>query len=38
VRGIRPIERKLEGRMDPEAEVMRGYCSGSSLKILEKGE
>src|SRR5215467_1755617 len=27
VRGIRPIERKLEGRTDPEAEIMRGYCS-----------
>src|SRR5829696_2538924 len=27
VRGIRPIERKLEGRMDDEAETVRGYCA-----------
>jgi hypothetical protein len=25
--GMRPIERKLEGRTDPAAEVMRGYYS-----------
>jgi hypothetical protein len=25
VRGIRPIERKVEGRPDAEAEVIRGY-------------
>jgi hypothetical protein len=27
VRGIRPIERKVEGRTDAEAEVIRGYCA-----------
>lgn len=27
VRGVRPIERRLEGRSDPEAEVIRGYCA-----------
>jgi hypothetical protein len=27
VRGVRPIERSLEGRKDPEAEVARGYCA-----------
>jgi hypothetical protein len=27
VRGIRPIERKLEGRDDPEARASRGYCA-----------
>ena len=27
VRGVRPIERRLEGRSDPEAEVVRGYCA-----------
>jgi hypothetical protein len=26
VRGIRPIERKIEGRPDPEAESIRGDC------------
>src|SRR2546430_13406092 len=27
VRGVRPIERRLEGRSDREAEVGRGYCA-----------
>jgi hypothetical protein len=27
VRGVRPIERRLEGRSDPAAEVPRGYCA-----------
>ena len=27
VRGVRPIERRLEGQHGPEAEVMRGYCA-----------
>ena len=27
VRGVRPIERELEGRDDPEAEAIRGYCA-----------
>src|SRR4051794_21951716 len=27
VRGIRPIERQVEGRQDDEAEVVRGYCA-----------
>jgi hypothetical protein len=27
VRGVRPIERRLEGRSDPETEVIRGYCA-----------
>ena len=27
VRGVRPIERALEGRDDPEAAVARGYCA-----------
>ena len=26
VRGVRPIERSLEGRTDEEAEAVRGYC------------
>jgi hypothetical protein len=26
VRGVRPIERQLETRSDPEADVLRGYC------------
>ena len=27
VRGVRPIEREVEGRDDAAAEVVRGYCS-----------
>ena len=27
VRGVRPIERALEGREDPAAEAARGYCA-----------
>jgi len=27
VRGIRPIERALEGRQDAEAQAVRGYCA-----------
>jgi hypothetical protein len=27
VRGIRPIERKIEERGDAEAEAIRGYCA-----------
>jgi hypothetical protein len=27
VRGVRPIERQLEKRTDPEAAVIRGHCS-----------
>src|SRR6266571_3291430 len=37
VRGIRPIERKLEGRVDPEAEVMRGYCSAVRSALTDDG-
>jgi hypothetical protein len=37
VRGIRPIERKLEGRTDPAAEVMRGYCSAVRSALTDDG-
>src|SRR5499433_1842984 len=36
-RGIRPIERKLEGRTDPEAEIMRGYCSAVRSALTDDG-
>ena len=29
VRGVRPIERAVEGRSDPQAEVIAGYCAGA---------
>jgi hypothetical protein len=31
VRGVRPIERRLEGRSDREAEVVRGYCAAKGV-------
>src|SRR5437016_10522977 len=37
VRGIRPIARQLEGRVDPEAEVMRGYCSAVRSALTDDG-
>src|SRR5262252_4490556 len=37
VRGIRPIERKQEGRTDPEAEIMRGYCSAVRSALTDEG-
>ena len=37
VRGVRPIERQLEKRTDPEAEVMRGYCSAVRSALTDDG-
>jgi hypothetical protein len=37
VRGIRPIERKLEGRDDTEAEVIRGYCAAVRSALTDDG-
>ena len=37
VRGVRPIERQLEGRMDREAEVIRGYCSAVRSALTDDG-
>lgn len=37
VRGVRPIERELEGRDDPEAEVVRGYCLAVRSAITDDG-
>jgi len=37
VRGGRPIERQLETRTDPEAEVMRGYCSAVRSALTDDG-
>ena len=33
----RPIERELEGRTDPEAEVMRGYCDAVRSALTDDG-
>ena len=37
VRGIRPIERRLEGRDDPEAEASRGYCVAVRSALTDDG-
>lgn len=37
VRGVRPIERAVEGRMDPEAEVVRGYCLAVRSALTDDG-
>jgi hypothetical protein len=37
VRGIRPIERKLEGRDDDEAQAIRGYCAAVRSALTDDG-
>jgi hypothetical protein len=37
VRGVRPIERALEGRDDPTAEVARGYCAAVRSAVTDDG-
>ena len=37
VRGIRPIERKVEGRDDPEAQAIRGYCAAVRSSLTDDG-
>ena len=37
VRGIRPIERKVEGREDDEARDIRGYCAAVRSALTDDG-
>jgi hypothetical protein len=37
VRGVRPIERQLDARTDPEANVIRGYCSAVRSALTDDG-
>ena len=37
VRGVRPIERAVEGRADPEAEATRGYCLAVRSALTDDG-
>jgi hypothetical protein len=37
VRGVRPIERQLDGRTDPEAEVIRGYGGAVRSALTDDG-
>ena len=37
IRGVRPIERAMEGRDDAEAEVVRGYCAAVRSALTDDG-
>ena len=37
VRGVRPLERQLAGRSDPEAEVVRGDCAAVRSALTDDG-
>ena len=37
VRGVRPIERKVEGRDDSEAKAVRGYCAAVRSALTDDG-
>jgi hypothetical protein len=37
VRGIRPIERAVEGEDDAEAEIVRGYCAAVRAAVTDDG-
>jgi hypothetical protein len=37
-RGVRPLERALEGRTDEEAEVVRGYCPAVRSTLTDDGK
>ena len=36
-RGVRPIERQVEGRDDAQAEVVRGYCAAVRSALTDDG-
>ena len=38
VRGVRPIERSVEKRNDPEAEAIRGYCLAVRSALTDDGK
>jgi len=38
LRGVRPLERALEGRTDAEAEVGRGYCLAVRSALTDDGQ
>lgn len=37
LRGIRPIERQMEGREDAEAQTVRGYCAAVRSALTDDG-
>jgi len=38
VRGVRPIERSVEGASDPQAAVVQGYCAAVRSAITDDGQ
>jgi hypothetical protein len=38
VRGVRPIERSVEGASDPQAVVVQGYCAAVRSAITDDGQ
>jgi hypothetical protein len=37
VRGVRPIERLVESQLDPDADLVRGYCAAVRSAITDDG-
>jgi hypothetical protein len=37
VRGVRPIERQVEGQQGPLAEVVQGYCAAVRSALTDDG-
>jgi hypothetical protein len=37
VRGVRPIERTVEGRTDEEARIVQGYCAAVRSTLTDDG-
>jgi hypothetical protein len=37
VRGVRPIERQIQGRDDPEAKAVQGYCAAVRSALTDDG-
>ena len=37
VRGVRPIERRIEGRTDAEAQIVQGYCAAVRSTLTDDG-
>ena len=37
VRGVRPLERRFEGRQGPEAEAVQGYCAAVRGALTDDG-
>jgi len=38
IRGVRPIERAVEGMGDPQAAVVQGYCAAVRSAITDDGQ